>query len=374
MNTGKIVVCANESWGLWIYRKEVIERLVAAGFEVVAVTGDDAYRVQLEGLGARLEVIPLQPRGTSVFGGIASVLALARLIRRERPGYMLSYNPKASMVAAAANLLRWTRHVSTISGFGVMKESLLTGGRGLKERLKARLVGHFLITLPDVVAVQNQADFEHVCGKRQGRRRTIRVHGSGVDLARFHPVERDYTAPRVLFASRFLLQKGIADYIEAARVLGESGLRFRLGGVPVEGADGLSEEAVLAMIADAPIDYLGRIEPMEAELARTDIVVLPSRYGEGVPRILLEAAAAGCIPVAYDIDGVREVILDDETGRLVDPDAEGGLVGALRALAEAEPEELARLAAGARAHVERLFSVEAVVQSYLDIIREQKAP
>ena len=337
MKAGKIFVCANDSWHLWLFRAEIIRSLVGAGHEVVAVTGDAAYRDGIEGLGARLEVIPLEPRGTSVRGGLGSVAALARLIRRERPGWMLSYNPKASMVAAAANMPRRTRHVSTLSGFGVMKESLLSGGQGAAEKLKVGIINHFLIARPDVVAVQNRADFEHVAARRGPGRRTIHVRGSGVDLDRFRPVARDYAAPRALFASRFLLAKGIGDYIAAARALAGRGMRFRLGGMPVEGQGGLSEAEVLAMIEGAGIEYLGQIEPMEDELARTDIVVLPSRYGEGVPRILLEASAAGCIPVGYDIDGVREVIIEGETGRLVDPAGPGGLERVLGELAAAPP-------------------------------------
>src|SRR4030095_1800247 len=150
--------------------------------------------------------------------------------------------------------------------------------------------------------------------------RAALILGSGVDLERFRPLPEPDGEPTVLFCARMLWSKGVGDLIAAARILRQRGARFRLhlvgpadtahhDGVPVAQLEGWAREGVAA--------WLGMREDMPEMYAASNLVVLPTRYGEGIPSVLIEAAASGRAIVASDAPGCREVVRHGREGLLV---------------------------------------------------------
>jgi glycosyltransferase involved in cell wall biosynthesis len=365
----KAVIFANDSWYILKFRKHLISQLVNSG-PVVVVTGDVQYAAPLRDLGVDFRVIPMSPRSSSPFRILQSCYYFVGLIRQEQPQYVLSFNPSASLIAALASKAIKMSQIATISGFGKYK-FLFAGKPGaLKYKLLRFALEQVLVKWPEISVVQNGADFEYVRTVRGPRRQTVRVMGSGVDLSQFSFVQREFSVLRVLFAARFLLEKGVLDYVKLARTLEDTGAVFSICGLPVKNNDGLDNQELQEAIRGTKIGFLGEVDDMAALLAETDVVVLPSLYGEGIPRILIEAAARGCLIVAHDIDGVREIVVDGETGLLTKRSDFDGLLTAMTNLIALSVDIKVRMSRASHDLACSQFDMEDVTRTYTDIMAD----
>src|SRR5206468_1936880 len=150
----------------------------------------------------------------------------------------------------------------------------------------------------------------------------VLIRGSGVDCQTFHPREEPTGRPMVLMASRLLWDKGVRHFVEAARQIRKSddSARFVLAGEPDFGnPEAIPVPQIQAWVQEGAIEWLGRRDDMPDLLAKASVVVLPTMYGEGVPKILLEAAATGRPIVATDVRGCREIVKHGINGLLVPP-------------------------------------------------------
>jgi glycosyltransferase involved in cell wall biosynthesis len=199
------------------------------------------------------------------------------------------------------------------------------------------------------------------------------IRGSGVDTARFSPDPQrrfDRTPVSILFASRLLWEKGLAELIEATRMLSERRVSavVRIAGEPDPGNPSAVSRATLEQWRALPnVELLGHRDDIDRLLAQADIVVLPS-YREGTPRILLEAAAAGLPLVATDVPGCREVVRADENGILVPVGDAKALAGALERLA-LDPAARERMSARSREIACGDFDEDRVLAATLAIYR-----
>jgi len=365
----KAVIIANDSWYILKFREHLISQLVKTA-RVVVVTGDMQYAQPLRDLGADVRVIPLSPRSVSPLRILQSCYHFVRLVRQEQPRYVLSFNPSAGLIAALASKVTRMCQIATISGFGKYKFLFVRNPDALKHKVLRYVLEQFLVKWPEISVVQNGADFDYVRAVRGPQKQTVRVMGSGVDLSQFSFVERDFSRLRVLFAARFLLEKGVLDYIALARDLEDTDTVFSICGLSVENDDGLDDQELQEAIIGTKIDFLGEVSDMAALLAETDVVVLPSLYGEGIPRILIEAAARGCLIIAHDIDGVREIVVDEETGLLTKQPDFDGLLKAMVDLTDLSPEEKTRMSHAAHDLACSQFDVGDVTRTYTDILAD----
>lgn len=363
------VIFANDSWYILKFRKHLISRLVKSG-RVVVVTGDMQYAEPLRDLGADVRAIPMSPRSASPLRILQSCYHFARLIRQEQPKYVLTFNPSAGLIAALVSKVTRMCQIATISGFGKYKFLFARKPSMLKHKVLRYALEQFLVKWPAISVVQNEADFDYACAVRGPKEQTVRVMGSGVDLSQFSFVERDFSRLRVLFAARFLLEKGILEYIALARKLEDTDTVFSICGLPVENDDGLNNQELQEAITDTQIGFLGEVSDMATLLAETDVVILPSLYGEGIPRILIEAAARGCLIVAHDIDGVREIVMDGKTGLLTKTPDFDGLLQAMTDLIDMPPKEKIRMSHAAHDLASSQFDLEDVTRTYTDIMSD----
>jgi glycosyltransferase involved in cell wall biosynthesis len=198
------------------------------------------------------------------------------------------------------------------------------------------------------------------------------IVSSGIDMKRFRPnTAASHEPPRVLMVGRLLWEKGVREFIEAAEIVKRKfpGARFHLAGEwdPVH-PDAVKEEWVQAAVDRGAIEFLGYLKHMDDELRTTDVFVLPS-YREGVPRVLLEAAACGVPVVTTDVPGCREVVVDRETGRLVPPRDSESLAAAIsELLADATLRQ--QLGQAGRRHVEKEFDVLTITEKHLALYRD----
>jgi len=198
------------------------------------------------------------------------------------------------------------------------------------------------------------------------------LRGSGVDLTAFTQFEEDDGVPIVCFASRLLRDKGVYDFVAAARLLQKRGIEARfwlVGDADTKNPTGLTATELQSLRDGDVVEVLGYKKDIPALYAKAHIICLPSFYGEGIPKALIEAAAASRAVVTTDHPGCREAVVPNKSGLLVPVKSPEKLADALQWLIEHPADRLAMGKAG-RLLAEREFAIEKIVQGHLEIYRE----
>ena len=296
----KVVLFANTDWYLYNFRRPLALALVEAGHEVLLISPDGPYGAKLSAFGLRWRPVPLQRRSLNPLREAAFILSLVRLLRHERPDVIHGFTLKCAVYGSLAGRLAClSGRVNAITGMGYVFTN-----NDLKARLLRPLVRTVMRLALDGprarLVLQNPDDVAFFTSHRLVRSDHIRlIAGSGVDCEVFQPgPPRPASGPvRVLLAARLLWDKGLAEYVDAARRLKSEGLNieFLLAGEPDPGNPAsVPESRVREWVAEGVLTWLGHVDDMPALFRSVDIVVLPS-YREGLPKGLIEAGAWAAI-------------------------------------------------------------------------------
>ncbi|MFZ1681629.1 MAG: glycosyltransferase, partial [Rhizobiaceae bacterium] len=339
-NQLRILYFCNDLAYFRAHRLPTAERMVAAGHEVILLVGGVTPE-SAAGLPEQLTLVPTPvERHRLSFRDAAAAWSLARLVRSLRPDVIHAITIKPNLIAAMVLPFLATaadmRVVLTFPGLGRVFEPTGMAGR-LRRRLVAAVLALGAGRIGAVATFENASDRERMVS--QGvfpEKRAVAIMGAGIDRGKFYPpAAGSGDAPLTfLFASRLLRSKGLAEYVEAARILRHRGstARFLIAGPNDPGyPDNLDVPALLARDPSDAIAYLGAIPPggMPDLLRRADIVCLPTRLSEGFPRSLIEAAACGCALIGSDQPSIRQIVLPGRTGWLVDGASVASLVDAM---------------------------------------------
>ena len=364
----RIAVVANTAWYLVNFRLNLLHALRAAGHEVVAVAPADAHATRLRAASIDFEPVPISGSGTNPLLELRSVAALRRVLRRQRIGLVLSYTPKGNLYSALAAISCGVPFVPNVSGLGrafIRRSAVTAVVQALYRWTFLRAPRVFFQNMDDLGVFVRAGLAEPA--------RCERIPGSGVDLQRFAPAPlppRAPGAPMFLLVARLMWDKGLGEFVEAARRVREQhpGARFQLlGFLDVDNPSAVPREQVEAWVAEGLVEYLGATDDVRPFLADADCVVLPS-YREGVPRSLLEAAAMARPVVTTDTPGCRDTVIDGESGFLCRPaDAEDLADKLLRFIALPPAQRLA-FGQRARAHAQSAFDERLVLESYLAVV------
>jgi glycosyltransferase involved in cell wall biosynthesis len=194
------------------------------------------------------------------------------------------------------------------------------------------------------------------------------IPGSGVDLSAYPPTQFPEDVPLVVMAARLLEDKGVYEFISAAQLLRQKGVeaRFQLAGeLDTGNPAAIREEELLRRCSEGTVEYLGHRQDVVTLFAQSSLVVLPS-YREGLPRVLIEAAASGRAVVTTDVPGCRDAIVKDQTGILVPPRNVAALADAIQYLLE-DMELCKRMGKAGRVLAEEKFAIEEVVSAHMEI-------
>ncbi|HEX9448466.1 MAG TPA: glycosyltransferase family 4 protein [Dongiaceae bacterium] len=370
----KMILFANTDWYLWNFRRELIEEIRRHNWEVVLVSPPGTYGQEFLTRGIRWIALDMQRNSANPLRELKAIISLWAIYRREQPDLVHHFTLKSVIHGSlAARLAGVNVRVNAIAGLGYIFSSQSYKARLLRPiisfLLKAALSGSY-----SRVIFQNPDDLQvFTDAKLLDASRLKLIRGSGVDTSRFIPAPRDVHARcQILMATRLLWSKGIEDYVAAARALVPTGLSvdFLVAGTPDPGSpDSVPEETIEAWRAEGNVKFLGHVKDMDRLLSTVDVVVLPSRYAEGVPRILLEAAAASAALITTNRPGCREIVVDDVTGILVPPGDTSALISALKCLI-VDPERRARLGLAARRKAQAEFEECRVIQATIDVYEE----
>jgi len=369
-----IVLASNTSWYLHNFRGEMMRRLVAKGWTVHAAAPDDEYRERLEALGARFVLWPFDRRSMSPLGNTLSLLRALGLYRRIRPDIVHHFTIKPVILGGiAARLAGVQAIVQSVTGLG----HAFSGPaplRAIALTLYRIALGGRVLTI-----FQNADDMQTILAEGATVRRRCRlIRGSGVDTKRYGEAPPPMEQERVTFlmACRMLRPKGVYEFVEAADALAaeRDDCRFVLVGDADEGAPDTVERSWLEGLAGRrQLEWRGFLIDVAPEVYAADIVVLPSYYNEGLPKSLLEGAAAGRPLIAADNRGSRDIVVDGKTGRLVPPRDAAALADAMRSLLD-DRDGARTMGGNARSMVEERYALDRVIAETCAAYEEALSP
>jgi glycosyltransferase involved in cell wall biosynthesis len=317
----KVLLFANTDWYLYNFRLALAEAIRAEGHEVVLLSPPGKYGERLKEAGFRWIEFPLARRGLNPLVELVTILRLAWLYYKERPDLVHHFTVKCVLYGSiAAHLVRIKAVVNALAGLGHTFSNDGLQSRLLRQMIK--LMCRFVLARTQVI-FQNPTDHRAFLDTRLVERENSHlIRGSGVNIERFKPCQPHQRNGKryVLLASRLLWAKGIAEYVEAAREVRRRipNAVFLLAGESDPGNPAaVPQKEIDEWKRQGDVEVLGHCEDMRAMLEKADLVALPTYYGEGVPRILIEAAACGKPLVATHMPGCSEIVLPGCNGRLV---------------------------------------------------------
>lgn len=326
----KVAFVVNHAAFFVSHRLPIAQELLRLGHEVVLITGragsaemEAPALSQLQKWGIRHRVTNFGSSSINPLAEIRGLFGVVKWTRNERPDIIHCVSPKGIVFGGlAARLLRVPGVVFAISGMGYAFTD--QGRRSLGRALIAkviRVVFGFTLGHPNKkVIVQNKDDQLQFSNLKSVQYDDIvLIRGSGVNLERITNQKAQNKENVIVFPARLLIDKGVMEFVSAARILKEKlpDWRFILAGAAgYDNPSAISIEQASAWRDEGAIEWEGHVSNIDALMSRASIVCLPS-YREGMPKALLEAAAAGCATVTTDVPGCREAITPGVTGELV---------------------------------------------------------
>lgn len=352
------------------------------GYEVYAVVASGDWNDRIEAGGATFVEWKLSRSGRNPLAEVGSILGLSRILRKIKPDIVQNFHTKPNIYAPlAAKLAGVPVTVSTVTGLGYT----FVDRRGLKNSLGRRMnlgMYKFANRMADEVAFQNPDDMELLKargGLAKSRGRFI-TGGSGVDVSEYHPGTRNTAESAELrnslgitedafvamFVGRLQLDKGLVEFVEAARILKQKrqDIVFVMVGAPDPGNKrSLSESLLTQWKSEGDVVFPGRREDVPKLMAAANTITTPTFYREGLPRTLLEAAATGLPLIGSDMPGVREAINHGVNGMLIPPKDSAALARAVEELAD-DPEKAERYGRESLKRAQNEFDHNRVVGEY----------
>jgi glycosyltransferase involved in cell wall biosynthesis len=357
-----VLVTVNASWNLLNFRSSLLEALIADGHQVTALASPDACTPRIEAMGCRFLPLRMDSKGLSPNRDLALLVRFLRHFRRERPDVVLGYTIKNNVYGALAARVLGIPFLPNVSGLGTAFLS-----SAWLQILAKNLYRAAFRSVP-VVFFQNADD--RALFVQYGLVDPARTHvlpGSGIDLERFAPSPtRKRAGVRFVLIARMLRDKGVVEFVDAARIVRKSNpqAEFHLiGPAGAENRSAIDAWEIEQWVREGIVTYIGPVEDVRPHIAASDCVVLPS-YREGAPRSLIEGSAMARPVIATDVPGCRFVVEREVTGLLCEVRNAESLAVQMRRMIALGPEGRMSMGKAARLKMERDWDERHVIAAY----------
>ena len=368
--TKKILISLNTAWNLLNFRAGLIGGLISSGYEVVAVAPKDEYVVKLELLGCRFVHLEMDNQGTHPIRDLLLLWRFFRLLKTEKPDLCLFYTVKPNVYGSLASTICGIPFINNVSGLGAV---FIQGG-WLRRFVSA--LYRLAFRNSNQVFFQNRDDLElFLLNKLVKVELADVLPGSGINLHRFTPTDdsdrKSLNTPfRFLLIARMLKDKGVVEFVNAAQLLKESGVKAEfclLGFLDVQNPAAISSEQMKEWTDQGFVKYLGVSDDVREHIASADCIVLPS-YREGTPRTLLEAAAMGKPIITTNVVGCKEVVEHGVNGFLCEVKNAQDLALKMKEMLLLSADQRKLMGENGRLKMEKEFDENIVIQKYLQAI------
>lgn len=366
-----VALVVNVDWFFLSHRLPIALEAQRLGARVVVIAGETGQGHLIREHGLPYLPLPLVREGRTLRSEARTLRALLAFYRKLRPDLVHHVTLQPVLYGSIAALLASRRSgvVNALAGLGYAFSS--EANQVGFERAVKHVLPRVLSRTRSIAILQNESDRDTFVKRGLLRPdKAVLIRGSGVDLDTFAPAPLPPGPPTVLFASRMLWSKGVGDFVEAAAQVKQrsKATRFVLAGESDENPESVSSAHLREWQQDGVVEWLGRVNDMPRLMRESSLVVLPTYYPEGVPKVLLEAAASGRAIVASDTPGCREIVRDGHNGVLVPPRNPDALARAISALLES-PSTLAQYGLNGRELAVREFGIDRVVSDTMEVYR-----
>ena len=370
----KLVILINDLSFFCSHRLPIAEAAMDKSIDVVIGYGElgGADPQALEQKGLKVSFVPMKRGSTNVLKDLQSLFYIWRFFKKEKPDIAHLVTIKPYLYGGLiARLTGVPALVTAISGLGALF---------IHKDLKSKILKFLLYPLyrlafnhsNQIVIVQNQEDAKVLRGWGVLNSNKVKLlKGSGVQLEKFINLEDTPGIPVVCFASRLLLDKGVYDFVSAARLLKKRKVKARFflaGDLDTQNPKGINMEDLKKIREEGCVEILGYQKNIPSLYSRSHIICLPS-YREGLPKTLLEAAAASRAVVTTDVPGCRDAIIPNITGLLVPVRDSEALANAIQDLIK-NPEKRKIMGKAGRELAKKEFAIENIVDAHLKIYKD----
>lgn len=366
-----ICLTCNTAWAIYTYRPGLLRGLLDNGVRVTVIAPYDATVDAMTAMGIHHIELPLSAKGINPLDDLRTLWSLWRIYRKLKPDLIFHYTIKPNIYGSLAAMLARVKSIAVTTGLGYV---FIQPSRTAKI---AKLLYRLAFRFPREVWFLNPDD--RATFLKQGLlahpERAVLLHGEGIDLTQFQftPQQADKAHFDFLLIGRLLWDKGIGEYVDAARKLKAAypHARFRLlGPVGIANPSAISRKELDAWIAEGIIEWLGETDDVRPYIAQADCVVLPS-YREGMPRTLLEASAIGRPIVASHVPGCQDVVDDGISGFLCAARSVDQLAAAMARMLNLTDAQRSRMGMAGRERMHAKFDERAIVALYFATVETQ---
>lgn len=369
----RLLIVINVDWFFVSHRLPIAQAALAAGWDVHVATKMTEPIEQLKRHGFVVHPLRLERSDANPVAILASALEIFRLFSKVDPDVVHLVTIKPVLLGGlAARLARVPAVVFAFSGLGHVFSS--NGIRGRARRVL--VVGAYRLALGvrrRKLLFQNEWDMSTiVAATNASRNECVLIPGSGFDVDAVAVSSLPKGKTKYLMASRLLRSKGVLEFVEAAKILSRErqDVLFQLvGEVDSSNPASLTPEEFEEIASSGYVEVLGFRRDVPDLIRDSHVVVLPSYYAEGLPKVLIEAAALARAVVTTDMPGCKAAVDEGRTGILVPPQSVDDLVDALRLLAD-DRDLVQKMGQAGRQRAEAIFRVQDVVQTHLRIYDE----
>lgn len=361
-----VAVISNTTWSIINFRKGLILALIENGYKVIAMGPHDYFSPQVSDMGCKyIPLEKLDQSGTNPLNDLALVSEFRNVFKEEKVDYVLTYTIKPNVYGAFATLGLKTKSIATVNGLGYTfyKKGIF--------KLVIQLLYGFAFSIVHKVVFQNPDDRQFFQDARMvSKKKTDIVKGSGVDLNKFNHKKSfnpNSEELKVMMSARLVKEKGIVEYFEAAEIVKKKypKVEFTLYGIASENPSAIPKETVEQMSRDGAADFKGVTLNMNETLEEVDVLVLPSYYREGIPRVLLEGLSKGLPIITCNSVGCKETVDHNKNGYLTPIKSPTDLADAIIKLIELPIEERKDMGLASRKKAETEFSEKTIIGFYL---------
>jgi glycosyltransferase involved in cell wall biosynthesis len=361
-----VVFAANSAWNILNFRMNLVRALKGQGVTPIALVPPGEGEEELRAAGVPVHTIAMSRDATSPLSGFMLVVRYIRALRLIRPTAFLGFTPKPNIFGSMAASALKIPVINNVTGLGT---AFIHGG----------VLGTLVPKLYRVALRRSERVFFHNDEDRSlfiarglaAPEQAEVIPGSGVDLNRFKPSPLPGRGDAItfLFIGRLLWEKGVGEFVEAAGMIKAQhpSTRFQILGPMDTGKRGVPAADLDRWKSDGVVEYLGTASDVRPFIQAADCVVLPS-YREGMPRVLLEAAAMGRPVIGSDVPGCRQIVREGETGFLAEARSGRALADKMIGMSQLDPSARASMGDRARKVVESDFSEELVDSAYLNAL------
>ena len=362
-----LCLVANTAWSMWNFRRGVMAAMLSAGYRVTVVAPEDESAPKIRALGCDFIHLDMSAKGVNPVEDINLAIRLAKIYRSLSTDFIIHYTIKpniyGSLAARYCNVPSLA--ITTGLGYTFVNDNLVSKIASFLYKVAFRF--------PKAIWFLNEDDrSEFVKRGLVPENKTMVLHGEGVDTDYFAPLLNPNNDGKIRFllVARMLWDKGVGEYVEAARHIKAkypNTIFQLLGACGVANPSNIGQEQINEWVNEGVVEYLGTTQDVRPIIAQADCVVLPS-YREGIPRTMIEAAAMAKPTIVSDAPGCQDVVLHGETGLMCQVKNVQSLIFSLEGFINMDVEKRSAMGDRARQWVISSFDESIVIEKYLKML------